>query len=517
METTADSTFMQAEFTTMRRWIEALPNDIVQDRPLLGAYYGLALLLVGGTLEEVKACVAHATRGDSTGAFEGELAVVRALLASLEGDSQHSLELSRRALESLPSERTFLSRFVERNLGMIHMLSGDLEAARQVFERSARLGEKSGDFTSLVVAQEKLGTARRMQGRLRESKVLYEQAIESATDKQGRRNPVVTKAVLGLADIMREWNDLEAAERLLEEGIGLAQQWSQFLLMSCYLVLFRVREARRDLEGAAELLDRCQQLAAEWDLSELDDIIVGASQTRIWLARDEFDQVRRWMKKRGLASTAAAAELEGPMERSSLDYVRQIEYTALGRVYLAQGQAEQALRVLQPLSRAADIAGWGSLLIESLALLALALRSQGETEQAMEVLERALSLGEPEGFVRTFVDEGEPMAGLLREAASRGIAPRYVSRLLAAFEVAEHGPLEDIVAPSKAQPLIESLSDRELQVLRLLNTGLSSTEMADELFVSVNTVRSHIRSIYSKLGVHSRYEAVDRARQLNLL
>ncbi|MDH4207458.1 MAG: tetratricopeptide repeat protein, partial [Anaerolineae bacterium] len=517
IETGADSTFMQAEFTTMRRWIEALPNDIVQGRPLLSAYYGLALLLVGGTLEEVKACIAHASKGDSSGAFEGELAAVRALLASLDGDPQQSLELSRRALESLPVERTFLSRFVERNLGMIYMLSGDLEAARQVFERSARLGEKSGDFTSMVVAQEKLGTARRMQGRLRESVVLYEQAMDSATDEKGRRNPVVTKAVLGLADIMREWNDLEAAERLLQEGIELAQQWSQFLTMSCHLVQFRVRQARGDLEGAAELLERCQRLAAEWDLSEMDDIIVGASQTRIWLARGEFDQVRRWMENRGLSSAAAAAELEGPKERASLDYVRQVEYTALGRVYLAQGQAEQALRVLQPLSRATDRGGWGLLLIESLALLALALRSQGETEQALEVLERALSLGEPEGFVRTFVDEGEPMAQLLGEAAARGIAPRYVGKLLAAFEVAEHGPLEHIVAPSKTRPLPEPLSERELEVLRLLNTSLSSTEMADELFVSVNTVRTHIRSIYAKLDVHSRYQAVDRARELNLL
>lgn len=517
IEASADAIFMRAEFTTMRRWIEALPEDVLQARPLLCVYYGLVLLLVGGTLEEVKACVADASEGDNSGAFEGELAAVRAILASLEGEIEDSLDLSRRALELLPPERTALLGFIERNLGVVYMITGNLEAARAIFERSATLGEKSGDFTSLVVGQEKLGTARRMQGRLRESKALYEQAIASATDSQGRRNPVVTKAVLGLADILREWNDLDRAEALLDEGIRLAHQWSEFLAMACYLVLFRVRQARGDLEGAAELLDQSQRMAAEWDLSEMDDIVVGASQTRIWLARGEFDQVRRWMEAGGLSSDGAAVELEKSEEAGHLDYVRQVAYTALGRAYLGQGQTDQALQVLEPLSRATESRGWGLLLIEVLALQALALRAHGETGRALEALERALSLGEPEGFVRTFVDEGQPMAELLREAASRGIAPRYVNKLLAAFEVAEHGPLQEAVTPSRAHPLAEPLSDRELEVLRLLNTSLSSTEMADELVVSVNTVRTHIRSIYGKLDVHSRYEAVDRARQLNLL
>jgi LuxR family maltose regulon positive regulatory protein len=517
IEASADETFMRAEFTTMRRWIEELPEDMLQSGPLLCVYYGLALLLVGGKLEEVKACIADAGDGDNSGAFEGEVAAVRAILATMEGEVQDSLDLSRRAMELLSPERTALSGFMERNLGVVYMLSGNLEAARDVFEKSATLGEKSGDFTSLVVGQEKLGTARRMQGRLRESKALYEQAIASATDSRGRRNPVVTKAVLGLADILREWNDLDGAEALLEEGIQLAHQLSEFLAMACYLVLFRVRQARGDLEGAAELLDESQRMAAEWDLSEMDDIVVGASQTRIWLARGEFEKVRQWMKAGDLSGAAAAAELDKPEETRSLDYMRQVEYTALGRAYLVQGQTDQALQVLEPLSRATERQGWGLLLIEALVLQALALRAQGETGQALEVLERALSFGEPEGFVRTFVDEGEPMAELLREAAARGMAPEYVNKLLAAFEVAEHGPLEDIVTPSRAQPIPETLSDRELEVLRLLNTSLSSTEIADELVVSVNTVRTHIRNIYGKLGVHSRYEAVARARELNLI
>jgi len=223
------------------------------------------------------------------------------------------------------------------------------------------------------------------------------------------------------------------------------------------------------------------------------------------------------MERRDLTREGVAAALARDEGQVPPDYVRQIEYAALARVYVAQRMPDEALEILLPTTRAAEKLGWTAVTIETLALQALAFRAQGAVERALDVLERALSLGEPSGYVRTFVDEGGAMADLLREAASQGIPLDYVNKLLAAFEAAEHGSLEQRGPPREAQPSTETLSERELEVLRLLNTSLSSTEMADELVVSVNTVRTHIRSIYSKLGVHSRYEAVARARELNLI
>jgi LuxR family maltose regulon positive regulatory protein len=517
IEVGADVTLRRAEFDTLRRWVEALPDEVVRGNPRLCVRYALVLLIAGGTLDEVKACLDDASRGDSAGALEAELVTLQAMLATLEGDVQRSLELSQRALELLPDERTVSLGFVERNLGVIYMLRGDMDAAQEVFEKSAMLGEKVGDFISMVVAQEKLGATRRLQGRLREAKIIYEKALESATDDKGHLHPVIIKAVLGLADILREWNDLEGAEELVEEGLGLASAWSRFLALACYLVLSRIRQAQGDLEGAEDLLHRGQQLAVEWDVSEMDDVIVDSYLVRVWLAQGDLEAATEWLEKRGFSSHAVAAELEKPRKTVSLEYLRQAEYSVLARVYLAKGEPDRALEVLGPLSRKTERQGWGALLLEALALEALALQSQGEVERALNVLRRALSLGEPEGYVRTFVDEGEAMAQLLREAASGGIAPGYVSRLLAVFEVEEHGPLGEAGTPQAEEPLAEPLSDREMQVLRLLNTSLSSTEIAEEMVVSVNTVRSHIRSIYGKLGVHSRYEAVARARELNLI
>jgi len=148
---------------------------------------------------------------------------------------------------------------------------------------------------------------------------------------------------------------------------------------------------------------------------------------------------------------------------------------------------------------------------QELIVRALAHRSRGQTVQALSALARALALAEPEGYVGLFADEGPPMAALLREATSRGIAPEYAIRLLAAFDA---GPG---LKPAPAPPLPEPLSDREMDVLRLIAAGLSNREIAQELVVEVSTVKWHINNLYGKLGVHSRTQAVARARELNLL
>ena len=181
---------------------------------------------------------------------------------------------------------------------------------------------------------------------------------------------------------------------------------------------------------------------------------------------------------------------------------------------MAQGEPEPVIDLLDPLLQAADARGQTRNVIELLALQALALEAQNKSTQAMTTVRRALTLAEPEGYVRTFVDEGEPMARLLRQAASRNITPAYVQKLLAAFGVREAEPAE---ALPQASPLVEPLSPRELQVLRLLASGLANKEIAQTLVIAAGTVKQHLKSIYGKLEVHNRTEAANRARELDLL
>jgi LuxR family maltose regulon positive regulatory protein len=193
----------------------------------------------------------------------------------------------------------------------------------------------------------------------------------------------------------------------------------------------------------------------------------------------------------------------------------------LAEVYVAQDRPDAALQILDPMLRGADAAGWTAFVLQSLTLKALALQGRGNTSQAVSALERALALAEPGGFVRVFLDQGEPMARLLQETASRGIAPDHTAKLLGAFETEtkkDRRRTRETRPPAGAHPgLIEPLSERELEVLRLIAGGLSNREIAQELVVAISTVKTHINNIYRKLDVSKRTQAVARARELQLL
>jgi LuxR family maltose regulon positive regulatory protein len=197
--------------------------------------------------------------------------------------------------------------------------------------------------------------------------------------------------------------------------------------------------------------------------------------------------------------------------------MRKYELLVLARLLIAQERPGEALKLLESLIPVAEWRGRPAMVVEIHALQALACQALGDLDRAMEVLERALSLAEPRGYVGVFANEGEPMRVLLREAEKRAVAPGYVNKLLATFEVSEYGGVGERLPYSHAQPLSEGLSERELEVLRLLNTHLSSTEIADELCISANTARFHVKNIYGKLDVHSRSDAVKRAGELGLL
>jgi LuxR family maltose regulon positive regulatory protein len=208
-------------------------------------------------------------------------------------------------------------------------------------------------------------------------------------------------------------------------------------------------------------------------------------------------------------------------------YLHEIEYIAFARVLIAQGQLDQAARLLRHLLAAAEAGGRFARAIEIKLLQALAFQSGGSTMQAMTALEQALILAEPGGFIRTFVDEGAPMARLLYKAVTRGIAgrgiaghgpvARYARRLLAAFPVTEPEQTDSRKPQASSSGLIEPLSDRELEILALIAEGLTNPEIASRLFLALNTVKGHTRNIYGKLGVHNRTQAVARARALGLL
>jgi LuxR family maltose regulon positive regulatory protein len=315
-----------------------------------------------------------------------------------------------------------------------------------------------------------------------------------------------------LAGIHTEWNDLVTAADLLDEALALCHQWGTIQTLSeAHTAQSRLLHARGDIDGAWKALERARGFSSmEGDYSMVN-FRLATQQARLNVAAGEPEKAVRWVD--GMEAALASGR---QLPAAFVETLR----TTLARAYLAQDEARKALAALEPLLPPAEAAGAFLHVIEVCALKALALQALGDTSAALAALERSLALAEPEGFVRVYLNEGAPMATLLREASSRGIVLDYANRLLDEFGVSEYGSMREPAATRRyphTQPLTDPLTPRELDVLHLINRGFSNQQIAEELVIALNTVKRHTSSIYGKLGVKSRTQAVARARELGLI
>jgi LuxR family maltose regulon positive regulatory protein len=324
----------------------------------------------------------------------------------------------------------------------------------------------------------------------------YEQALQHAPAEGGSVLRGTADMYVGMSELHRERDDLQAAtQQLLRsqelgEHTGLPQNRYRWLV-----AMARIRQSEGDLGGALDLLNEAERVYVGDFFPDVRP--VPALRARVWAAQGKVGDALGWVRERGLSV------------EDDLSYLREFEHITLARVLLAHRSVEEAIRLLRRLLRAAEDGARTGSIIEILVLLALAHQTRGDISTALASLQRALTLSEPEGYVRVFLDEGAPMASLLAAVPERGIAPTYLRRLLAAVNKNKPGP-------SAQQALIEPLSGRELEVLRLLGTDLDGPDIARQLIVSLNTVRTHTKHIYAKLGVSNRRAAVRRGKELNL-
>jgi LuxR family maltose regulon positive regulatory protein len=310
-----------------------------------------------------------------------------------------------------------------------------------------------------------------------------------------------------LGKLYYEWNDLDAATQHVQAGIThIGPHEQERVLLEGYATLARIKQAQGDMAGALEVLDQAEQVVRSPHAHQPTDL-VASYRVQLWLARGDVAAPADWVRERGLGID------------DELSYRREVEHIVLARVLLAQTRFDEALRLLARLLEAAEAGGRWARVIEILALQALGHQARGEDARALDVLSRALVRAEPEGYVRLFVDEGAPMAALLHRAASAGVSPVYVGKLLHALSP----PAEGLVSRAEAatsqavQPLPAPLTERELEVLELLASGRSNREIAGQLFLSLDTVKKHVSHIFDKLDVASRTQAVASARELGLI
>jgi LuxR family maltose regulon positive regulatory protein len=509
---------------TVRRWLEAVPNELLRVRPVLNAGYVGALMSTGDVrgveprLDDVERWLDPSTdRSRESGSGEMvvvdadafrrlpvQIAMFRAGLALVGGDVAGTLSHARRALELAEPDDHLGRGGPAALLGLAYWRTGDLEAAHRWYAEGMASLDRGGHRSDVVGGAVTLADIRIAQGRLRDAMSYYEQGLRTATE----RPPAVLRGAadmhVGMSDVLRERDELAAARshlltsKDLGERAGLPKNQYRWRV-----AMARLQQIDGDSAGALDLLAQAEAVYNN-DFSP-DVQPIPAIRARLWLAQGRLDDARDWVRVQGLTVD------------DELSYLREFQHVTLARVLLAEYSAERseaslsgATTLLERLLRAAEAGGRTGTVIEVLVLQALAHQAGGDLPAALASLRRALALAEPEGYVRTFVDEGPAMAALLRATGKEECARGYVRRLLDAFDMPED-------TARVRQGLIDPLSPRELDVLRLLGTHLDGPDIARQLFVSLNTVRTHTKNIYAKLGVNNRRAAVRRGQELDLM
>jgi LuxR family maltose regulon positive regulatory protein len=516
---------MQSNCSTVLGWLEKLPNGLITSRPWLCFSGALANQLAGHPdaveplLRSAESAMSKAEGKQPTESFpdhariRGYVITVRITRSLFEGNIQRAIELCHEAFKYLPEDDLTARAAVTGNLGIAYWRNGELPAAGHYLEEAETLGQASGHLYISLVAMSHLADIHRVQGHLYQAAQKYQEALRlGAQWGGGEPLPATGSAYVGLSRLLYEWNNLDKAIGHVDSGIKLAEKGGEMgTVLIGYLLLAWQNQAFGNNNAMTEALHRAEEIPPK-SVSPHTSLHASAWKARLWLAQGDLNVVHRW----------AASQEPRLNLRDIPDFWLELLYLTLVRLHITQDEVDEIPGLLDNLAQKAEAEKRAGSLIEILTLQSIALQAQGEVDQALATLERALSLAEPEGYVRTFVDEGEPMTKLLRLAASRGIAKKYVKKLLASF----HRPTPNVESQHKVlsaegaiapPPLVEPLSKRELEVLQLIVAGMSNREIAEKLFIGEGTVKTHINNIYSKLDVQSRTQAIARARELKLL
>jgi len=531
IERHAEEIFQRSELNTLLEWIRALPGELVEKCPALSMIYGWALLATGHA-DEAEQCMCNIERAvgatadvlasdnsdrrsltpEALGALV-EVTVLRISQAVSRFDIPLVLELTQRVLPYVDDDtRPYLYNrpadlrpVVIFDMALAYEFSAQVSAASQAFADAAELSRERRNQFIVLMAMSHLAQLQVLQGQLREAEKTYRQALQWGTEIAGPSSPIVGFAHIGLGNLSYERNELDAALTRLQEGIALLKPWrNREGLLAGYIGLARAKRARGDWSSAFEAVDALAELCSTPEAQ----IMLPAVETfraSLLIEQGDLDAAQQWAGASGLSADG------------DLVYLREGETLVFARALIAQKKLNDATRLLARLLAAAQDGGRGGRVIEVLALQAVALKAQGKQAEALAALERALALAEPEGYARVFIDQGEVMAALLSQV---DILPAYVGWLLAALESETQDDkrmtnLSLVLRPSSS--LVEPLSERELELLRLIAAGMTNRAIAESLTVSVNTVKTHARNIYGKLGVRNRTQAAARARELGLI
>jgi len=505
IERGADAMLAQGEVQTVHGWIAALPVGIVRARPRLCCALAWALLLMNhvedadGYVEDAAAALPR--DGDEDEELRGEIVALRATCAALHGDRARVMDLAEQLRQGLPMDRTRdpdLRAVRALTLGGVYAMGDDLDAADRAFGEAFTLSRASSNGVMAVIAACNRADVRLQQGRLRAAAATCYEALRLSMRRDGRPMPLAGGPHVYLSGLAYEWDDLDGARRHAEDGIALCREWGNALfLVVGHLALARALQGCGDRLAAHATLDAAVDLMEAHDVAQARPLLAAAS-ARLWLAEGNPDAAERCLMDAGWGG----ADWEDVHDDLCL---------SVARVRLAQGRGDEMIGEMERRLAAARAAGRMGAVVELLLVLALTGASHDDVPAALIAINEALTLGSTHGYRRLFLDEGKPLAALLGQLRPRRATAAYAATLLTA--------LGNSVAADESlrRPMREPLSAREHEVLRLIAAGRSTDEIAEDLFIAVSTVKSHIHHLLDKLDARNRTAAVARARDHGLL
>jgi LuxR family maltose regulon positive regulatory protein len=510
IERYAGSMLLGGELRTVSRWLETLPEQLIQTRarlsilcawesllsrklPMIPLYLASAMRCLQGDVSEK---VVHEVLGNAAG--------IEAYIARSRGQFTAAIDLSLQALkylESLAEAAQIPHAAISINLGYTYATLGEIGDADRVFAQVRTVGLASRNIYLVLSAQCHQARLQMVQGQLLEAEASYVQALDLGPRALGHHLPGEASAYMGLGEIFYEWNRCDAALEMVTKGLELGELMGDVsILLDGYVVLARLSSAQGNVEQALVWLRRAKE---QVHMAPHDQAHVAAWEARYRLLQGQVTATAQWAHQRGIHVD------DHPTDR------HEFELLTLARLLLAQHRTEAARPLLARLLSLAEAGKRMRSVLEILLLLALTCQASGQTQQALTPLTRALHLAEAQGYTRLFLDEGASMAALLRKVASQQMMSEYVTLLLAQFpSTATELPTS---GRAPVQPSMKHLSEREIEVLRLVAAGLSNREVAQQLCVTAGAIKKHLNNIYGKLGVGSRTQAANYARDLELL
>jgi LuxR family maltose regulon positive regulatory protein len=512
----------RGEANTLHRWLDELPVELLRNRPGLSLAYAWILSLLEQP-EGIESCLLDAEQAltsqpaqetfESENVIRGEIATLRAEIALSQSDIPQVIAFCRQALQLLPYESVSMRGVATYFLGHGERRGGNMVEAEQAYMQASSIGLQTDNLLLALHALAYLSTVQIAMGRLKEATQTSQRILEITTERQRQTWPVTGLAYQGLGKVHYEWNDLDSAAHYLRQGIEYGQRGGLVgLEINSLTTLAFTLQAQGDPSGADAIIKEIAAINSQGH-HPVYTAQAEALEARLRAQQNRIDQAICWAESCGLSP-----------DDTDWPYSRKVEYLTLARVLSTQGKHEGIDGMLERLKQTAEADKRTGDLIEILIQQALCSYVSGKKEGSFQTIERALILAEPEGYIRTFVDEGEPMRLLLLDHQSiykkrigeevNGESLRllaYIGKLLAEFSQNSLGE------KSKPETIPEPLSDRELEILRLISMGLTNQEIAHRLVIAVSTVKSHINNLYSKLGTQRRTQAIAIARDLGLL